>query len=52
MKPATSFGTTLAKGLAPAPKPLAERVASATEEAAKEDEAAEDAPEPKVLFPA
>jgi hypothetical protein len=52
VKPATSFGTTLAEGLAPPPKPLAERVASATEEAAKEDEAAEDAPEPKVLFPA
>jgi hypothetical protein len=37
---------------APPPKPLAERVASASEEAAKDDEAAESKPEPKVLFPA
>lgn len=33
-------------------KPLAERVASATEEAAKEDAGAEDEPKPKVFFPA
>jgi hypothetical protein len=52
VKPATPVETTLAEGLAPPPKPLAERVASATEQAAKEDEAAEDAPEPKALFPA
>lgn len=47
----TPVEATLAEGLAP-PKPLAERVASATEQAAKEDEATEDAPEPKALFPA
>jgi hypothetical protein len=53
LRPATPVEATLAEGLAP-PKPLAERVASAGEEAAKEDEAAEpeDQPEPKVLFPA
>jgi hypothetical protein len=50
LKPATPIERTLAEGLAPPPKPLAERVALATEETAKEDEAAE--PEPKVLFPA
>ena len=52
IKPAMSFARTLADAPAPPAKPLAERVASATEEAAKEGEAAEDAPEPKVLFPA
>ncbi|MGZ8401062.1 MAG: ceramidase domain-containing protein [Methyloceanibacter sp.] len=53
LRPATPVEATLAEGLAP-PKPLAERVASAGEEAAKEDEAAEpeDSPELKVLFPA
>ena len=54
VRPATAVEATLAEGLAPPPKPLAERVASAGEEAAKEGEAAEseDKPEPKVLFPA
>jgi hypothetical protein len=53
LRPAMPVEATLAEDLAP-PKPLAERVASAGEEAAKEDEAAEpeDKPEPKVLFPA
>jgi hypothetical protein len=55
LRPASAVERTLAEGLAPPPKPrkpLAERVASATEEAAKEDEAAEDSQEPKVLSPA
>ena len=54
LRPATAVEATLAEGLAPPPKPLAERVASAGEEAAKEDEAVEpeDSPAPKVLFPA
>lgn len=37
--------------LAPPPKPLAERVASASEEAAKEESGADDEPEPKIVFP-
>ena len=36
----------------PPPKPLAERVAAATEDAAKEDAGAEEEPKPKLLFPA
>jgi hypothetical protein len=55
LRPASAVERTLAEGLAPPPKPrkpLAERVASATEEAAKEDEGAEDSQEPKVLSPA
>ena len=53
----TAIEMTLAKGLVPPrkPKKLAERVASASEEAAKEDDAAKEAepvktgPEPEVL---
>jgi hypothetical protein len=37
---------------APAPKPLAEGVASAAEDAAKKGASADDAPKPKLLFPA
>jgi hypothetical protein len=54
-RPATEVERTLAEGLAPPPKPpkpLAERVASASEEAAKEDATSEDPSEPKVLSPA
>ena len=58
LRPATAIERTLAEGLAPPPKPpkpakpLAERVASAGEEAAKEDATGEDVSEPKVLSPA
>lgn len=61
LKPLSPIEKTLAVGLVPPrkPKPLAERVASATEKAAKDDTAAEDQPEassdeakPKVLSPA
>jgi hypothetical protein len=58
LRPATAIERTLGEGLAPPPKlpkpakPLAERVASASEEAAKEDEATEERSEPKVLSPA
>jgi hypothetical protein len=50
----TAIETTLAMGLAPQPKRLAERVASAKEEAAIEDEDAEATAEaePKALSPA
>ena len=56
----TAIEMTLAKGLVPPrkPKKLSERVASASEEAAKEDDAAKEdepvktAPEPQVLSPA
>jgi ceramidase len=57
-RPATAIERTLAEGLAPPPKsakpakPLAERVASASEQAAKEDATSEDRGEPKVLSPA
>jgi hypothetical protein len=49
LRPATAVEKTLAEGLAPPPKPLAERVALASEDAAKDDE---DAPAPQVLSPA
>jgi hypothetical protein len=55
LRPATAVERTLAEGLAPPPKPakpLTERVASAGEEAAKEDATSEDRSEPKVLSPA
>jgi hypothetical protein len=61
LKPLSPIERTLAVGLVPPrkPKKLAERVASATEKAAKDDTAAEDQPEaspdeakPKVLSPA
>jgi hypothetical protein len=42
----------LAEGLAPPPKKLVEKVALAREDAAKDEEAPEDAPLPKVLSPA
>ncbi|HEX2446656.1 MAG TPA: ceramidase domain-containing protein [Methyloceanibacter sp.] len=60
-KPLSEIERTLAVGLVPPrkPKPLAERVASAAEKAAKDDKGAEDEseadsdePEPKVLSPA
>jgi hypothetical protein len=51
LRPATAVEKTLAEGLAP-PRKLAERVASAGEEATKDDEAAEDAPAAKELSPA
>ena len=43
---------TLAEGLAPPPKKLADRVALASEDAAKDEEAVEDEPLAKVLSPA
>jgi hypothetical protein len=52
VRPATSVEKTLAEGLAPPPKKLVEKVALASEDAAKDEEAAEDAPLPKVLTPA
>jgi hypothetical protein len=52
LRPATSVEKTLAEGLAPPPKKLVEKVALAREDAAKDEEAAEDAPLPKVLTPA
>ena len=52
LRPATAVEKTLAEGLAPPPKKLAEKVALASEDAAKDEEAAEDEPLPKVLTPA
>jgi hypothetical protein len=52
LRPATAVEKTLAEGLAPPPKKLAERVASVDEDAAKDDEAEEDLPASKVLTPA
>lgn len=58
LRPPTEVERTLAEGLAPLPKPpkpakpLAEKVASASQEAAKEDATTEERGEPKVLSPA
>jgi hypothetical protein len=52
LRPATAVEKTLAEGLAPPPKKLAERVALASKDAAKDEEAAEEAPLPKELSPA
>jgi hypothetical protein len=52
LRPASAVEKTLAEGLAPPPKKLVEKVALAREDAAKDEEAAEDAPLPKVLSPA
>jgi hypothetical protein len=54
-RPATAVERTLAEGLAPSPKPakpLTERVASASEQAAKEGEAPVAKAESKAFFPA
>jgi hypothetical protein len=52
LRPASAVEKTLAEGLAPPPKKLVEKVALAREDAAKDEEAAEDAPLQKVLSPA
>lgn len=58
LRPTTAVERTLAEGLAPSPKPpkpakpLTERVASASEQAAKEDEAPVAKAESKAFFPA